>query len=79
MLHFPTDYSPPIAALQCGAGLHSFRFRLLYCEPGNGFCGIATESDHEEFEFTFERPPAEEGVPEELIALFGLNEMAEEY
>ena len=71
--NFPTDYSPPVAALQHGAKLHGFRFRLLYCETGNGFCGIATESENSEFELTFDRTPAEEGIPAELIEAFSLN------
>jgi hypothetical protein len=73
--NFPTEYSPPVAALQHGAKLHGFRFRLLYCETGNGFCGIATESDNSEFELTFDRPPDEDGIPTELIEAFALNDL----
>ena len=75
---FPIDYSPPVAALRHGAWSHRFRFRLLYCEPGNGFCGIATESDNVEYELTLDRPPTEDGIPSELIDDFSLYDRYEE-
>lgn len=71
---FTTHYSPPVGALQHGATQYGFRFRLLYSETGGGFCGIATEVEHNEFEITFDRPPAEEGIPQELIETFELHE-----
>lgn len=71
---FTTPYSPPVGALQHGAAQYGFRFRLLYCETGAGFCGIATEAGNNEFEITFDRSPAEEGVPQELIETFALHE-----
>jgi hypothetical protein len=77
-VEFPTDYAPPVAALQHGAKQHGFRFRLLYCEPGNGFCGIATESARTEYELTFNGPPEDEGIPQELIDMFSLNELYDE-
>ena len=72
--NFPTEYSPPVAALQHGAKLHSFRFRLLYCETGNEFCGIATECDNTEFELAHDRTVVENNIPAELIDAFGLNQ-----
>ncbi len=75
---FTTDYSPPVAALQYGAAHHSFCFRLLYCETGGGFCGIATESENNEFEITLDRPPKDEGIPQELIDAFRLEEAYQE-
>lgn len=77
--HFTTHYSPPVAALQHGAAQHGFRFRLLYCETGGGFCGIATEEKNEEFEITFDRPPIEDGVPQELVDAFELDEVYLEF
>ena len=76
---FTTHYSPPVAALQHGAAHHGFRFRLLYCETGGGFCGIATEAKNEEFEITFDRPPIEDGVPQELVDAFELNDVYLEF
>jgi hypothetical protein len=73
--NFKTHYSPPVAALQQGAAQHGFHFRLLYCESGAGFCGIATEAQNNEFEISFDRPPIEEGVPQELIDAFNLHEL----
>ena len=76
--NFTTHYSPPVAALQHGAAQHGFRFRLLYCETGGGFCGVATEAENNEFEITLDRPPKEEGIPHELIETFELNEIYKE-
>jgi len=76
--NFTTDYSPPVAALQYGAQQLGFRFRLLYCETGGGFCGIATESKNNEFEITLDCAPKEEGIPQELINVFKLDEAYQE-
>ncbi len=56
---FATHYSPPVGALQHAAAQYGFRFRLLYCETGAGFYGVATEAENNEFEITLDRPPAD--------------------
>ncbi len=49
-----------------------FAFKLLYsCDQGG--VGICTEHALVEYDFPGERPPAEAGVPEELIEAFDLN------
>lgn len=73
-LIFETHYAPPLAALKHGAKEHCFEYRLLYCEKGNRFAGIATESAEEEYSFSLETHPKNEGVPEELIATFKLDD-----
>ena len=75
-MDFPTDYSPPVKALQHGARIYEFRFRLLYL--GGEFCGVATESGDQDYELTSDRPPAEDGIPQELIERFNLNAVYQE-
>jgi hypothetical protein len=75
---FYSRYSPPIGALMHGSRKHNFKFRMVYCETGNQFAGILTEQDHAEFEFTFDVPPIEEGVPQEIVTHFNLNSIYEE-
>ena len=70
-MDFSTDYSPPVKALQHGAKRLGFRFSLLYL--GGEFCGLATESDNLEYELSYDLPPAEAGIPKELIDRFDLN------
>ena len=72
-LSFETRYAPPLAALTHGAKLHAFEYRLVYCDASNLFAGIATQESREEFEFSFDVHPRDEGVPEELITLFDLE------
>lgn len=75
---FHSMYAPPLEALNFGATNHGFSFRLVYCETGNQFAGIATEKDHKQFEFTFEVHPLEEGVPQEIIDEFELESIFDE-
>jgi len=75
---FDSRYSPPVAAIDFGAKTHGFQYRLVYCESGNQFAGIATDKAHQEFDFTFEVHPREEGVPQEIIDNFGLVAIYEE-
>ena len=75
-MEFPTDYSPPVKALQHGASRYGFRFRLLYL--GGEFCGLATKYDDQEYELSFDLPPAEAGIPQELIEHFNLNAVYQE-
>lgn len=70
---FASRYSPPIGAIEHGATKHAFQFRLVYCETGNQFAGIATENSHQLFEYSFEVHPRDEGVPEEIISEFDLD------
>lgn len=78
-LIFETRYTPPLAALKHGAKEHGFEYRLLYCAKGSQFSGISTESGDEEYGFTLDAHPKDEGVPEELIAQFRLDDYYREY
>ena len=75
---FYSRYSPPLEAIEYGAQLHKFDYRLVYCETGNQFAGIATNTSHKEFEYSFEMHPREEGVPQEIIDEFDLEPIYQE-
>lgn len=75
---FLSRYSPPVPAVAHGASTRGFQYRLVYCEPGSKFAGIATEAEHQEFVFSFDVHPRDEGVPQEIIDEFDLEEIYEE-
>ena len=75
---FDSRYSPPIEAIAYGAKHHGFTFQLMYCETGNQFAGIASEKGHEEFNFSFDVHPLNEGVPQVIIDQFDLESAYEE-
>ena len=79
---FLSMYTPPIAALQYGVNKYRDRgltFRIIYSEAGGQFAGEATEQMHKEYEYTLEQHPREDGVPEEIIVAFGLDEYYREH
>jgi len=78
-LTLATDYAPPLAALIYGANRHNYKFELMYCEPGNGLVGKASNSDNFEYFLTLDKPPIEEGIPRELVDEFCLDEMYLEF
>ena len=75
---FYSRYSAPVGAVTAGAERHGFRFRMIYCEPGNQFAGIVTEQGHTEYEFSFDVHPTDDGVPQEIVHEFDLTAIYEE-
>lgn len=69
-LNFQTAWSPPIEFFDhlCRLG---YRVRVLYCEPGCGFCGIYENGDDD----TIQLDSSLDDVPDEIVDCFGLEEV----
>ncbi len=75
LISFETIYGVPVTALQYAANARHFNFELKYSDLGNGVVGTANKKDRKEYEVNFERPPTENGIPEDLIHEFNLNKV----
>ena len=78
-IYFHTQYSPPLPALEYFAKKEDVEYRILHCELGNGWLGIAGTSENKDYEYSLDKPPSEEGIPDELIKEFNLVAAYEEW
>ena len=76
---FDTAWSPPIQAMEklCDLG---FSVRLMYYEPGMGFCGIWEDRDDDYYDISgMSSQQVIDDVPEELDECFGISECIANY
>ena len=76
---FDTAWSPPIQAMEklCDLG---FSVRLMYYEPGMGFCGIWEDRDDDYYDIGgMSSQQVIDDVPEELDECFGISECIANY
>jgi hypothetical protein len=76
---FDSAWSPPIQAMEklCDLG---FSVRLMYYEPGMGFCGIWEDGDDDYYDITgMSSQQVIDDVPEELDECFGISECIANY
>jgi hypothetical protein len=76
---FDTAWTPPIQAMEklCDLG---FSVRLMYYEPGMGFCGIWEDSDDDYYDISgMSSQQVIDDVPEELDECFGISDCIANY
>ena len=76
---FDTAWSPPIQAMEklCDLG---FSVRLMYYEPGMGFCGIWEDCDDDYYDIGgMSSQQVIDDIPEELDECFGISECIANY
>lgn len=76
-LRFATVASAPIAAFRAGSTRLGFSFRLTYHDGPS--VGWATGDEHQDFDFHWELPPASQGIPQDIIDDFELDDVHHRY